>query len=73
MENVNLKKIAADEGLMEKFFVTFGDELASDEESSRKKFNWLYQTYRDEPKIVNVIMMILCGWTMDSLAEKTLK
>ena len=73
MENLNLKKIAKDEDLMDKFFITFASELASDEEPSRKKFNRLYQAYLDEPGIVDDIMMTLCGWTMASLAEKTLK
>lgn len=72
-EDENLKRIAQDEDLQEDFFITFSDEFATDDEPARKKFARLYQAYRDEPKIVNDIMIALCGWSMSSLAEKTVK
>lgn len=72
MESENLKRIAQDENLMDEFFVVFSDEVSSDDEPSYKKFRRLYEAWRDDPKAVDDIMMTLCGWTMESLAEKAI-
>lgn len=72
MENKNLEKIAKDEDLMEDFLVKLDEEMANDDEPARKKFGRLYALYQDAPDFVNDIMMTLCGWTMGTLAEKTL-
>ena len=66
----NLIKIANDEDLMEDFFITLGDEMASDDEPSRKKFRRLMDAYEKDPQFVDDIMMTLCGWTIESLASK---
>lgn len=71
MTDPNLIKIANDEDLMDDFFITLGDEMASDEEPSRKKFRRLMDAYEKDPALVNDVMMTLCGWTIESLAEKT--
>lgn len=73
MENENLKRIAQDEDLQEDFFITFSDEFAEDDEPSDKKFRRLYQAWRDCPEIVDNVLMTLCGWTMESLAAKTIE
>lgn len=67
----NLIKIANDEDLMDDFFITLGDEMASDDEPSRKKFRRLMDAYEKDPQFVDDIMMTLCGWTIESLASKT--
>lgn len=71
MANELLERIAQDEDLQEDFLITFSDEFASDDEPARKKFRWLYEAYKKDPETVNDILMTLCGWTMESLAEKT--
>ena len=71
MANELLDRIAQDEGLQEDFVLTLADEFASDDEPTRKKFRRLYEAYKEHPDIVNDILMTLCGWTMESLAEKT--
>lgn len=68
-----LAKIAADEDLQEDFFITLADEMAGDDEPARKKFSRLCALYQDAPDFVNDILMTLCGWTMETLAEKTLE
>ena len=72
-KKTNLARIANDENLMEDFFITLGDEMASDEEPARKKYGQLHRAYLDNPGVVDDILMTLCGWTMETLAEKTLK
>lgn len=71
MTDPNLIKISADEDLMDDFFITLSDEMASDDEPSRKKFRRLMDAYEQNPEIVDDIMMTLCGWTIESLASKT--
>ena len=65
--------IAKDEDLMVDFFITFSDEFASDDEPARKKFSRLYAAYEKQPGLVDDILMTLCGWTMETLAKKTLE
>ena len=72
MASESLARIANDEDLMDEFFIKFGEEVASDEEPSDKKYRRLYQAWRDDPKTVDDIMMTLCGWTMESLAANAL-
>lgn len=71
MTDPNLIKISADEDLMDDFFITLSDEMASDDEPSRKKFRRLMDAYEEHPDIVDDIMMTLCGWTIETLASKT--
>lgn len=71
MTNEYLERIAQDEGLQEDFIITFSEEFATDDEPARKKFSRLYEAYKEHHDIVNDILMTLCGWTMESLAEKT--
>lgn len=71
MANELLERIAQDEDLQEDFLITFSDEFASDDEPARKKFTHLYRAYKEHPDIVDDILMTLCGWTMETLAEKT--
>lgn len=73
MANEKLERIAQDEDLQEDFFITFSDEFASDDEPARKKYKRLYDAYKKDPAFVNDILMTLCGWTMESLAEKTME
>ena len=69
----NLIKIANDEDLMDDFFITLGDEMANDDEPSRKKFRRLMDAYEKDPQFVDDIMMTLCGWTIESLAKRTIE
>jgi hypothetical protein len=71
--NDNLQRISGDESLQEDFFITFGDAFAEDDEPARKKFSRLYEAYRKNPSFVDDILMTLCGWTMATLAENTVK
>ena len=73
MTDPNLIKIANDEDLMDDFFITLSEEMASDDEPSRKKFRRLMDAYEEYPEIVDDIMMTLCGWTVGTLASKTFK
>lgn len=72
MANENLKRIAQDEDLQDEFFIQFSEQVASDDEPSDKKFRRLYEAWRDDPGTVDDILMTLCGWTMESLAEKAI-
>jgi hypothetical protein len=67
-----IKKIMGDEDLMCDFLVTLSEQMASDEEPAYKKFKKLYASYVENPKLVNDVLMTLCGWTMESLVEMTL-
>ena len=71
LRDPNLIKISGDEDLMDDFFITLGDEMASDDEPSRKKFRRLMDDYEQNPTLVDDIMMTLCGWTIETLASKT--
>ena len=73
MANEKLERIAQDEDLQEDFFITFSDEFASDDEPSHKKFRRLMDAYEKDPQFVDDILMTLCGWKMESLAEKTIE
>lgn len=73
MANEKLERIAQDEDLQEDFFITFSDEFASDDEPARKKYKRLYEAYKKDPVFVDDILMTLCGWTMESLAERTIE
>lgn len=70
--NENIKRIANNEDLQEDFFITLAEEMASDEEPAHKKWRTLQAAYEKSPEMVNDILMTLCGWTMESLAEKAL-
>ena len=70
MADKNIKKIANSEDLQENFFITLDEEMASYEEPARKKWRELQAEYEKNPETVNNILMTLCGWTMESLAEK---
>lgn len=71
-EQENMKRIDGDEELQEEFFITLGDEMASDDEFAYKKWRRLKTVYEKDPSVVNELLMTLCGWTMGSLMEKTL-
>ena len=71
--NENLKRIANSEDLQEDFFITLACEMSSDDEPARKKWRCLQAAYEKNPEMVNDILMTLCGWTMESLAEKALE
>lgn len=72
MASEKLERIAQDEELQEDFFITFSDEFAEDDEPARKKFTRLYEAYEKDPIAVNEILITLCGWTMEGLAERTI-
>lgn len=71
-EQENMKRIDGDEELQEDFFITLGDEMASDDEPAYKKWRRLKAAYEKDPSTVNDLLMTLCGWTMGTLMEKTL-
>lgn len=73
MESEILNKIANDEDLQEDFFITLSEEFAYDDEPARKKFARLYEAYKKDPAFVDDILMTLCGWKMETLAERTIK
>ena len=73
MSNESIKRIANSEDLQEDFFIKLAEEMYSDEEPAYKKWGRLQSAYEKSPETVNDIPMTLCGWTMESLAEKALE
>lgn len=73
MTDKNLERIIGDEDLMCDFMSTLNMEIEYDEEPYDKKFRQLYASYVENPKVVNDVIMALCGWKMETLAEMTRK
>lgn len=72
MDEKKLNRITSDEDLQDDFFVTLSEEIASDDEPSRKKWNRLKTAYEKNPAIVDDLLMTLCGWTLETLIDETL-
>ena len=72
MDEKKLNRITSDEDLQDDFFVTLSDEIACDDEPSRKKWNRLKTAYEKNPAMVDDLLMALCGWTLETLIDKTL-
>lgn len=70
MENTYLEIISKDENRMEDFMSVFDDAVRTDEEIPSRKFTMLYNAYKRNPDIVNDILITLCGWSMESLANR---
>ena len=64
-----LNQIAEAENMMEDFIIKFEEQMMSDDESSDKKFRQLKATYEQHPDIVDDIMMTLCGYRMETIAD----
>jgi len=64
-----LNQIAEAEDMMEEFIIKFEEQMMSDDESSDKKFRQLKATYEQHPDIVDGIMMALCGYRMETIAD----
>lgn len=67
-----LERIAADEELIEEFFIQLHDEMASDDEAPRKKFNALQEAYRQDAAVTDLVLMALCGWRMETLVDNAI-
>ena len=68
-----LKAISEDENLQDDFIENLNNQIMSDEEVPRRKVAQLMEAYDKDPSLTNDILMALCGWTMDSLIDQTLK
>jgi hypothetical protein len=73
MIDKNLERIIGDEDLMCDFIYTLNMEIDSDDEPYDKRFRQLYASYVENPKVVDDVLMALCGWKMETLAEMTTK
>lgn len=68
-----LDTISGNEELMEEFFITLFDEIASDDEPARKQWSRLREAYEKDPDMVDDLLVTLCGWNMKSIIEKAMK
>ena len=67
-----LDQIAEVDGLMEEFIMEVEDRIMDDDEPYDKKFRRLKEAYDEHPDIVDDIMMTLCGWRMETMADTVL-
>lgn len=57
--------------LLERLGAMIRNEIACDDEADDKMAHHLLAAYCENPEITNEIMMSLCGWTMETLMQKT--
>lgn len=67
-----LERIAADEELIEEFLIQLHDEIASDDETPRKKFSALQEAYQQDAAVTDLVLMALCGWRMETLVDNAI-
>lgn len=67
-----LKRIAEDEALQEEFVINLSEQVATDDEVTRKKFSALKEAYEKDPALVDDVLMAICGWRMETLVDNAI-
>ena len=70
--NEKLQQIAENEDAMCEFVIQLNEQIATDDEPFDKKFRRLKEAYEQHPDIVDDLLMTLCGWRMETLADNAL-
>ena len=68
-----INKILEDEDLQLEFISCLVNETNSDDEPFDRKFRQITGMYYTDPNLVNDLLIALCGWSMDSLCDITLR
>lgn len=71
MEAQELEKLLNDPAAMADLIETINKEMADDDEPFEKKGRHLLMAYMDSPKIVDDVLISLCGWSMETLLKKS--
>lgn len=67
-----LERISNDEELQDEFILQLNEQIASDDEVPRKKFRALKEAYEQDPATTNLVLMAICGWSMETLVDNAI-